>query len=66
MKLKHFIISLVNSGLVTILTSLAMTYKNVTTINFLVWLTNWLISWSIVFTFVYFAAPKIAQTILKK
>jgi hypothetical protein len=61
--MKHLIISLTNSGLVTIMTSLAMTYKALHTIDPLVWLSNWLISWFIVCNFVYWIAPKIAKRI---
>lgn len=61
--MKHFLTSLVNSGAVTIFTSLAMTLKNVGSIEFNVWLPNWLISWSIVCTYVYFVAPKVSEWI---
>lgn len=59
----HIITSLINSGLVTVMTSLAMTVKNTHSLVFLPWLTNWLVSWSIVFLFVYYLAPKIAVLI---
>lgn len=61
----HFVTSLINSGLVTIATSLAMTYKNADSPHFLLWVTNWLVSWIIVCAFVYYLAPKIAA-ILKQ
>lgn len=61
--MKHFITSLINSGLVTILTSLAMTYKATGTIDPFLWLGNWLISWFIVCNYVYWIAPKIARRI---
>lgn len=61
--MKHFLTSLVNSGAVTIFTSLAMTLKNTGSIHFVVWLPNWLISWSIVCAYVYFVAPKVSEWI---
>ena len=61
--MKHFLTSLVNSGAVTIFTSLAMTLKNIGSIEFNIWLPNWLISWSIVCTYVYFVAPKVSEWI---
>jgi hypothetical protein len=61
--MRHFLTSLINSGAVTVLTSLAMTFKNTGAIEFAVWLPNWLISWSIVCTYVYFAAPKVLEWI---
>ena len=61
--MKHFLTSLVNSGVVTVFTSLAMTLKNTGLIEFGIWLPNWLISWSIVCTYVYFVAPKIGKWI---
>lgn len=61
--MKHFLSSLANSGAVTIFTSLAMTLKNRGMIEFDIWLPNWLISWSIVCTYVYFVAPKVSRYI---
>ena len=61
--MKHFLTSLINSGIVTVFTSLAMTLKNTSTIEFAVWLPNWLISWAIVCNYVYFVAPKIGKYI---
>lgn len=57
--LKH---SVANSGLVTIATSLAMTYIN-STLTVQHWLPNWLISWFIVCNYVYWFAPKINKLI---
>lgn len=62
----HFLISLVNSGAVTVFTSLAMTLKNTGVIEFTTWLPNWVISWSIVFTYVYFVASKISEYIRER
>ena len=64
--MKHFLTSLVNSGAVTVFTSLAMTVKNTGTIHFAVWLPNWLISWLIVCTYVYFVAPKVSERICER
>ena len=61
--MKHFLTSLINSGLVTILTSLAMTYKATGGIDPILWVGNWLISWFIVCNYVYWIAPKIARKI---
>ena len=61
--MRHFLTSVVNSGTVTVFTSLAMTLKNTGSIEFTVWLPNWLISWLIVCTYVYFVAPKIGKYI---
>lgn len=55
---KHLITSIVNSGLVTLLTSLAMTHLN-STLTLAHWLPNWLVSWFIVCNFVYWIAPVI-------
>ena len=41
----------------------SMTLKNTGSIEFTVWLPNWLISWLIVCTYVYFVAPKIGKYI---
>ena len=57
----HLLTSVINSGLVTIATSLAMTVKNSSDPHFLVWLTNWLVSWAIVCSFVYWCAPWISK-----
>ena len=46
--------------MVTVLTSLAMTVKNTDALEFRVWLPNWIISWVIVCTFVYFVAPVVS------
>lgn len=59
--MKHFIISLINSGAVTILTSLAMTYKATHGVDLFLWVGNWLISWAIVCNYVYWIAPKISE-----
>lgn len=64
--MKHFLTSLVNSGAVTVFTSLAMTLKNTGTLTFSVWLSNWLISWVIVCTYVYFVAPKVSEWIRER
>ncbi len=64
--MRHFLNSLVNSGAVTVFTSLAMTAINARTMSVYVWLPNWLVSWSIVFTYVYFVAPHVAKYIMKK
>ena len=63
--MKHFLTSLINSGMVTILTSLSMTYINVGSIAFNVWLINWLVSWGIVFAYVFFIANHIKHVIYK-
>ena len=60
--IKHLITSVVNSGLVTILTSVAMTFLN-STLTMAHWLPNWLISWFIVCNFVYWLAPWIRDRI---
>lgn len=64
--MKHFLTSLVNSGAVTVFTSLAMTAKNTGSIEFSIWLPNWLISWSIVCTYVYFVAPRVSEWIRER
>jgi hypothetical protein len=56
-KRKHLLTSVINSGGVTVFTSFAMTLKNTGGLEFMVWLPNWLISWAIVCTYVYFIAP---------
>lgn len=61
--IKHFLTSLVNAGMVTIFTSLTMTYINTSEFIVGVWFTNWLISWSIVFTYVFIFANKIKNLI---
>ena len=43
-----------------------MTLKNIGFIEFGTWFPNWIISWSIVFTYVYFIAPIVTQFIIKK
>lgn len=62
----HFLTSLANSGAVTVFTSLAMTLKNTGAIQFSVWLPNWLISWAIVCTYVYFVAPNVSEYIRER
>jgi hypothetical protein len=62
MPAQHLITSLVNSGLVTVLTSLAMTAVN-NTVTLAHWFPNWIISWFIVFNFVYWLAPHISRWI---
>ena len=52
----HLLTSLVNSAVVTLFTSVTMTYLN-STLTFAHWLPNWLVSWMIVYTYVYFVAP---------
>ena len=64
--MRHFLNSLINSGAVTVFTSLAMTAINARTVSVYVWLPNWIISWSIVFTYVYFVAPQVTKYIMKK
>ena len=64
--MKHFVTSLVNSGAVTVVTSLVMTVKNTGALRFAVWLPNWLISWSIVCAYVYFVAPKVSEWIRER
>ena len=61
--MKHALTSLVNSVCVTLLSSLAMTYKNTDTFTVGVWLTNWLVCWVIVFTYLYFVAYRVAEYI---
>lgn len=63
---KHFLTSLINSGCVTVLTSLAMTVKNTGHLQFTVWLPNWLISWAIVCAYVYLVAPIVSQWVHSK
>lgn len=63
--MRHFLSSLVNSGQVTVLTSLTMTALNASSFTFTTWVVNWVISWSIVFTYVYFVASKVTQFIIK-
>ena len=58
----HFKSSIVNSGLVTIATSLAMTYIN-SSLTLEHWFPNWLISWFIVYNYVYWLAPKVNRRI---
>ena len=64
--MRHFLNSLINSGAVTVLTSLVMTEINASRFGFYVWFSNWLISWAIVFTYVYFFAPQVTKFIIKK
>jgi hypothetical protein len=52
----HLYHSIANSGLVTALTSLVMTYLN-SSLTLTHWAINWLISWAIVFNYVYWVAP---------
>lgn len=66
MKNPHLYTSVINSGLVTVLTSAAMTVKNSSTPSLLLWLGNWLISWAIVCTYVYFVAPIVHNYIYSK
>ena len=61
----HFYTSVINSGSVTVFTSIAMTLKNTNSLNFSIWLSNWLISWAIVCTYVYFAAPIVGNFVRK-
>ena len=51
--------------MVTVLTSLAMTLINTGQLNFLQWLPNWMVSWFIVFNYVYWIAPKVTVLILR-
>ena len=55
--MRHLISSLINSGSVTILTSFIMTLLNSSDPSVSVWTHNWLISWGIVFSYVYALAP---------
>lgn len=64
--MRHFLSSLINSGTVTVFTSLAMTVINTRIFSVYVWLPNWIISWSIVFTYVYFVAPRVSAYINAK
>lgn len=64
--MRHFLNSLVNSGAVTVFTSLAMTAINVYAFSVYVWLPNWIVSWSIVFVYVYFVAPNVSAYINTK
>ena len=64
--MRHFLNSLINSGAVTVFTSLAMTAINAPAVSMYIWLPNWIISWSIVFAYVYFVAPQVAQFIVKR
>jgi len=57
-RLTHFIVITVNSGLITLCTSLAMTARN-SSLTLEHWWPNWLISWAMVFTFVYLFAGRI-------
>jgi hypothetical protein len=61
--MKHLITSITNSGLVTILTSLAMTMINSPVFYADTWGRNWIISWAIVFSYVYVVAPRVARRI---
>lgn len=63
--MKHFLTSLANSGLVTVCTSTAMTLLN-STLTVAHWLPNWLVSWSIVFCYVYIVAPRVTELIRQK
>ena len=58
----HLLTSITNSGMVTILTSLAMTYIN-SSLSLAHWLPNWLISWFIVANYVYWLAPRVSTWI---
>lgn len=62
----HALTSLANSGLVTILTSLAMTYKANGFVILSTWITNWLVSWFIVFNYVYWLAPHVSRIIKER
>lgn len=64
--MRHFLNSLINSGAVTVFTSLAMTAVNTRIFSVYVWFPNWIISWSIVFVYVYFVAPQVTKYIIKK
>lgn len=55
----HLYTSVVNSGLVTVLTSIAMTSIN-SSLTLEHWLPNWIVSWFIVANYVYWLAPKIS------
>lgn len=66
MKNPHLYTSIINSGLVTIFTSAAMTIKNSSTPSLSVWFINWICSWAIVCTYVYFFAPKVHKFIYGK
>lgn len=61
--MKHCLTSIINSGLVTILTSLAMTLINSPVFYVDTWGRNWIISWAIVFSYVYLIAPRVARKI---
>lgn len=62
MKNPHLYTSIINSGLVTVLTSTAMTYVN-SSLTLAHWLPNWLISWFIVCNYVYWFAPIVHKRI---
>ena len=55
----HLYTSVVNSGLATVLTSIAMTSIN-SSLTLEHWLPNWIVSWFIVANYVYWLAPKIS------
>ena len=61
----HFYTSVINSGTVTIFTSISMTVINTGGLIFSIWLPNWLVSWAIVCTYVYFFAPMVGNFIKK-
>jgi hypothetical protein len=61
----HLITSLVNSGIVTVFTSLAMTYRN-SHLELAIWLPNWLISWVIVCAYVYYFAPVVHRNVYEQ
>ena len=60
---KHFYCSLVNSGVVTVFTSITMTALNAAVFSSSTWYPNWLISWGIVFCYVYVVAPVVSRYI---
>ena len=61
--MKHFLTSLINSGLVTIITSFVMTQINSSDPSFELWTRNWIVSWSIVFYYVFTMAPTVHRVI---
>ena len=61
--MKHFLSSLVNAGVVTIVTSGVMTILNSDHFAFTTWLRNWCISWSIVFVYVFLFAGRVSKKI---
>jgi hypothetical protein len=61
--MKHFLSSLVNAGVVTIVTSGVMTILNSDHFAFTTWLRNWCISWNIVFVYVFLFAGRVSKKI---